>query len=272
MTDQSIRLLDLHQFAWARGHKDIKVLRHRDFVNDLWMLVREGKFQKYQEGQSWDVFGSAKYIISFIAERNRYAKFVGVWQVENKSERGNGRFIYRTTEMPGYGELRERLVVEWGEGMRSWAQWFHLAGNKPIIELLPPNYLMDFPGFYNFTLDHAQLAKMIANPDSNREWQRMLSAVSGVYAILHRQSGKLYVGSAYGKGGIWGRWETYARSPSGGNLLLKKLLQKNPDGYKTFQFAILRVLESGVTKDEVLAQEVLLKRKLGSRAFGLNSN
>jgi hypothetical protein len=85
-------------------------------------------------------------------------------------------------------------------------------------------------------------------------------------------SGKQYVGRAYGAGGIWARWRSYVKSPSGGNVLLKQLLEKSPSRYKQFQFSVLRVLEPSATKDEVIDQEALTKKKLGSRAFGLNSN
>lgn len=131
---------------------------------------------------------------------------------------------------------------------------------------------MDFPGYYNFALSYSQLTTMVNNPDSNREWQRMLSAVSGVYVLLDQRSGKRYVGSAYGKGGIWARWRSYVKNPSGGNTILKELLAKTPARYKQFQFAILRVLEPSAPRDEAMNQEVLAKRKLGSRAFGLNGN
>jgi hypothetical protein len=74
-----MKLSDLHQFEQFRIDRFVKVLRHKDSHRDLWDLRRRGRFEHYQNGQSWDVFGSARYIISFIAERNRYAKFVGVW-------------------------------------------------------------------------------------------------------------------------------------------------------------------------------------------------
>jgi hypothetical protein len=131
---------------------------------------------------------------------------------------------------------------------------------------------MDFPGYYNFTLSYDQLTTMVKNPDSNREWQRMLSSVCGVYVLLDQRTGKQYVGSAYGAGGIWARWKSYVNSPSGGNALLKQLIERSPSGYKQFQFSVLRVLEPSATKDEVIDQEVCTKKKLGSRAFGLNSN
>ena len=267
-----MKLSHLPHFADLAARDDVKVLRHRDAERDLWDVRSNGRLDHYQNGQSWDVFGGARYLISFIAERNKYAKFVGVWEVLGKSKRPNGSFRYRTRELNGYSDLVGRLVVEWGDGTRSWAQWLDRAGDKAVFQLLPPNYVMDFPGFYSFTLSYQKLKEMMENPDSNREWHRMLASVSGFYVILHGSSGKQYIGSAYGKGGIWARWRSYAKNPSGGNTHLKQLLAKRPTAYRDFQFSILRVLESGATRDEVLAQEVLTKEKLGSRVFGLNNN
>jgi hypothetical protein len=148
-----MKLLDLHQFDLFRNDHSVKVLRHKDPRWDLWALRKNGKFGRYQNRQGWDVFGRANYVISFIAERNKYAKFVGVWGVISKHKKTKG-FRYKTKELPGFGELEGRLIVRWGEGTRSWAQWLHREGNKDIVELLPPNYVMDFPGYYNFTLSY----------------------------------------------------------------------------------------------------------------------
>lgn len=266
-----MKLTDLQAFAQFRTAPDVKVLRHRDDSVDLWALRRAGTFHAYQNRQGWDVFGKARIIVSFIAERNRFARFVGVWEVLGKRRTGR-QHRYSTRELPGFTDVEGRLIVRWGEGTRSWAQWLRGPGDKEIVELLPPNYVKDFPGYYNFTLTYDELKMMIANPDSNREWQRMLSSVSGVYVILDQESGRQYVGSAVGAGGFWRRWETYAASASGGNVLLRKLLREHPDRSSRFQFSILRVLEPGVQRDEVLGHEALIKRKLGSRAFGLNLN
>lgn len=267
-----MNLSDLNHFARFRVERNVKVLRHKESKWDLWELRSKGRFGRYQSGQSWDVFGSARYVISFIAERNRYAKFVGVWEVISKHKMKAKSFRYKTRELSGFEDLEGRLIVWWGEGTRSWAQWLHHQGNKEIVELLPRNYVMDFPGYYNFVLSYDQLATMISHPDSNREWQRMLSSVSGVYVLLDQRTGKQYVGSAYGSGGIWARWKSYVTSRSGGNALLEALLARSPSRYKQFQFSILRVLKPSATKDEVIDQEVVVKKKLGSRTFGLNSN
>jgi hypothetical protein len=268
-----VKILDLPQFHRFQGDHLVKVLRHVDRKLDLWALFRQETFKDYQNGQAWDVFGNARYVISFIGERQNYAKFVGVWEVTGKQRKAEGKgYRYETRELPGFDDLVARLVVKWGDGTRSWAQWLHRKGNKEVSEVLPPNYVMEFPGYYEFRLSYAQLCQMVDNPDSNREWHRMLSSISGVYIILDTQSGNQYVGSAYGKGGVWSRWRTYAKNPSGGNKLMKELLRIYPDRHNAFQFAILRVLEPGCTKEEVIAQECLIKSKLGSRAFGLNDN
>ncbi|HEX4024102.1 MAG TPA: GIY-YIG nuclease family protein [Steroidobacteraceae bacterium] len=180
--------------------------------------------------------------------------------------------MYRTREIPGFEDLQGRLIVRWGDGTRSWAQWLHRQGNKEVEEILPADYEAHFPGYYNVVMSHEQLRRVIGNPSAHREWQRMLSSASGVYLILDKKSGMQYVGSAYGQGGIWSRWSTYAHSAAGGNDLLRQLLDKHPRRERHFQFSILRVLEPSCTKDDVLDQEKLNKRKLGSRAFGLNGN
>jgi hypothetical protein len=267
-----MKLLNLPGFDRLKGCNDVKVLRHKDTKLDLWSLRRRGKFQRYQDGQSRDVFGTAQYVISFIAERNEFAKFVGVWEVLSKKRSAKGGYRYRTRELPGFADLEGRLIVRWGEGTRSWAQRLDRKGDKEVFELLPPNYVADFPGYYDFTLSYDELHAMVAKPESNREWQRMLSSVSGVYVVLDTHSGKQYIGSAYGSGGIWARWRGYARSASGGNLLLKQLIGASVSRHRHFRFSILRVLESAARKEDVIAHECLIKEKLGSRAFGLNSN
>jgi len=268
-----MNLLDLKQFNKFENSNKVKVLRHKSSREDLWKLICDGEFERYQNEQSWNVFGKADYLISFIAERDRYAKFVGVWRVVSKRLKPSGRgYFYKTEECEGFDELKSRLIVHWGDGTRSWGQWLHTKGNKEISEILPINYVMDFPGFYDFVLSYQELKRMIDNPDSNREWHRMLSSIAGVYLILNKTTGQQYIGSAYGKGGIWQRWKAYAKNPTGGNKLIKAILTSSPEEYENFQYTILRVLEPNITKDEVLGHEALLKQKLGSRAFGLNAN
>ena len=85
-----------------------------------------------------------------------------------------------------------------------------------------------------------------------RRWESALSTVNAVYLIVDRENGRKYVGSAYGKGGLLGRWTHYMKSLHGDNKLMKELLCDYPDRYTHFQFSILQLLPKAVTPDEVI--------------------
>ena len=114
-------------------------------------------------------------------------------------------------------------------------------------------------------------------PLSNITWwfghkHRMLSSVAGVYLIVDGKTGKQYVGSASGEGGILSRWAQYAATKGhGGNKQLKDLIDSDADYARDFSFTVLRTLPRTLTQAEIVQCESLSKRKLGSRAFGLNS-
>lgn len=101
---------------------------------------------------------------------------------------------------------------------------------------------------------------------------RSPTTVSGVYLILDSETGDQYVGSAYGDEGVWGRWSQYAKNGHGGNARLRKLVKDGSDYPAAFRYSLLQVLPRTHTKNEVIRWEVLYKKKLGSRAFGLNLN
>ena len=104
-------------------------------------------------------------------------------------------------------------------------------------------------------------------------WKKgLLSNVYGVYIILDKKDGQRYVGSAYGKEGIWGRWSHYEQSKHGDNNILIELLKKDPMRYKNFQFSILSVLPNYSLREQVIQLESITKEKLRTRVFGLNAN
>ena len=107
-----------------------------------------------------------------------------------------------------------------------------------------------------------------------KDWHVALSSVKGVYLITDTLSGRLYVGSAYGEEGFWGRWKNYVSTNGhGGNKILKSLVDEDWEyAVKYFRFSILAILSKTSTTDEVIKKEQLFKRKLGSNSFGLNNN
>jgi hypothetical protein len=94
-----------------------------------------------------------------------------------------------------------------------------------------------------------------------------------VYLITDRASGKHYVGSAYGTGGIWERWACYALTGHGNNVELEAVLQsKGPEYAQNFQFAILEICDINSSPEQVVERESHWKTVLKSREFGLNKN
>lgn len=166
-------------------------------------------------------------------------------------------------------DLSERLVIEWGGSTVSWVQ---KRTDKPVIAILPPAHIQEFKSYEQTVLNREQLVKMVRNPTNNATWYNALRAVNGIYCITDTKNGKLYVGTAYGKNGLWGRWSDYAANGHGSNKKLIALLQKDPEAVNHFQYAILEILPGSCTADDAIAKETLWKMKLKSREHGYNEN
>lgn len=82
--------------------------------------------------------------------------------------------------------------------------WVAENEDKEVVELLPQGYTRPWPDYLDFILTHDELVRICSNPEANREWVHKLTAVAGVYLITH--AGNQYVGSAYGREGIYGRF------------------------------------------------------------------
>jgi len=159
-------------------------------------------------------------------------------------------------------DLNQRLVIDWGKSTVSWVQ----SKDKEIVQIKPKNSVGEFTSYDDVKLSYWELQKLINDGDSNYSWVNALSSVNGIYLITCKDDGRLYVGSAYGKGGIFGRWSSYAKTGHGGNKLLKEL---NPE---KFEFSVLEIASSIMSADEVIERENRWKTRLRTREFGLNDN
>jgi len=263
-----------------------KLVRHQEQGIDVDALRRAGQLEFYQTWQGRPVFVACDQIVSFIGSVGTQAVFVGVYEVLGVSGpraiklpkdflypemNVSNVYVYNLVRDERFDALRNRLVIDWGAGTRSWVQKFRQC-EKKIVEVLPEGYVKEFPGFLDFTLRFDELKAMIENPTANREWHRMLGSVAGIYLILDTITGRQYVGSAYGDGGIISRWSHYARTGHGGNAQLRALLSERPNARSDLLFSVLQTLSPSLTAREVIAYERLHKQKLGTRAHGLNSN
>jgi hypothetical protein len=262
---------------------EIKLVRHTDEKWDLERLLRDGWFNDYQARQSADRF-QCKYIVSFIGERGSLSRFIGVYEVRGTwndaadtpyppgfphPEMGRGVYRYDLATLREFEGLHDRLVIDWGAATRSWHQWLTV---KEVVELRPRGFVREFTGYEDVHLEFDELRKIIDHADANWRWHSMLAGVAGVYLIVDGTNGDQYVGSAYGEDGILGRWKMYVATKHGGNKRLVELLAQDPQRHIRFSFSILRTLPRSLTPKEVIAVEDQYKRKLGTRAFGLNEN
>lgn len=263
----------------------IKLVRHLDKKRyDVHEMYRSSWLETYQSYQCKPIFKGCDSIVVFLGLPGSQAVFVGVYAIKGQKRGlevpistscpydmpiGSNDVFYILERLPGFEDLQDRVVIEWGGAALAWHQWL---SEKEVVEILPKGYVREFPGYLSFTLRYDELRDIVGNPDANREWHRALSHVAGIYLILDEETGKQYVGAAYGVGGVIGRWAQYARCADGGNRQLKLLLSTDKDYGRHFKFSLLSILPKTTSKEEALALETQFKQKLGARAFGLCEN
>lgn len=215
-------------------------------------------------------------VVQFPKRKDRWL-FVGIYKVikryDDYIDTKHGYDVELTNLC---SELIGRLIVDYyfyyphGRSaiMKNYLDYISIA------EILPSKYDgIQFPGFDSINVTFSQL-KTIVNAD-NREWRTALQSIYGIYLIVDQLTGKQYVGSAYGGGGLWKRWSDYIYSKgSGGNVGLNELLEGKPDDYaeKNYKFSLLEFFSTKVSTDYVISRENFWKEVLMTRCFGLNRN
>jgi hypothetical protein len=264
-----------------------KLVRHQDRRYPVQELRRNDWLELYQSYQSKPKFGKAKQIVSFYGLPGTRAGFYGVYKILacRAHQAGEGpildscdwsrtwnrdaKHFYELERDSRFDDFRDRIIIDWGGGTLAWVQ---NLDNKPVLEILESGRrLPPFEDYLEFSLTYAQLQDLFQNEEAHRDWRVPLSAVAGVYLILAQRSGDLYVGSASGGDGIWGRWRNYAHSGDGGNVQLRELIGSDSSYPGQFRFSVLQILPKTMARDDVVRRETLYKHKLGTRATGLNS-
>jgi hypothetical protein len=187
---------------------------------------------------------------------------------------------YDLERLTAYDSALGRLVVDYRRRSRAsyrlgdtkdQATKLTFDSELAVFELRSrPMGLPAFPGFKQALLDFPTLKQVIDQIEPS--WRTALSAVSGVYLITDTVDGKLYVGSAGGASGIWGRWCQYMDG-HGGNRELRKLVgERGLEHAYNFRFSILETADTSASPGELLEREGHWKTVLQSRLFGHNAN
>lgn len=166
-------------------------------------------------------------------------------------------------------EYEHRLVIDWGKSTRMWHQKGSIE--KPIVSI-QATPKMTFSGYESLVLTYRELKEIVENETGYEAWHTALSSVNAIYLIVDQETGHQYVGSAYGKDGLLGRWSCYVQTYHGNNKLMKELICDFPARYEHFQFSILQILPKSITDEEVVQIENRYKSKLMTTTFGMNAN
>ena len=268
---------------WER----VKLIRHNLTNEVVAANYEQGYLEQYQSIQSPKRFKNCDMVISFLGTEGTNGVFQGCYLVGDFKPYRRGQFpndftpdggmmedksvVYELTKLDLLGDMKDRLVIDWGKGAINWCQ--NGTTEKELLEIRPAISEISFTSYDKVLLSYEALCKIVYNKSAYKEWVEKLSVVAGVYLITDTKTGKHYVGSASGEqGGIWGRWSEYARTKHGGNKRLAELIAADSEYCNHFQYSILEVFPIKRDKREVLEYEQLYKKKLWSIQFGLNDN
>jgi hypothetical protein len=251
-----------------------------------WLITeRPDVFNAYQQTQYPKVEKQllrADYLASFYGHEAGKAVFVGIYKMAGsnvlpmaklKKIRAYSEFLkhwgraeqteYRWFDLrltKHFSDWKAKLVIKWRPPEIAWSRW---ASDNcfEVLSIAEENIFdkeqLDWKT-RTFSWDELGILP--------RPWKELLSHSRGVYLIIDLSDGKGYVGSAFGKFNILGRWLNYRQSGHGGNKLLR---QREPDN---FWFSILERLSPDTPKNEVITCENSWKSRLRTREIGLNVN
>jgi hypothetical protein len=233
----------------------------------------QGRFESWQARQNKKNF-QRPLVVSLIQFRRRDQwLFAGVYDVRGVSKQQN-HFSYDLVERSSCTELKGRVVVWFDRSFRqSYLNAETYADQLRVQEVLGEAYRFEpFPGYRRVHLSKAALDAIVQSQPL--DWKTALASVGGVYVLSDQKTGRLYVGSAAGAGGIWQRWCEYSTSGGhAGNMALRELIgEEGVARSSDFSFAILEIADVSDAAEDVLEREGHWKRVLGSRAHGFNEN
>jgi hypothetical protein len=266
---------DIIQIESPRNYKLHLACEDTDGTKPLDVFVRSP-----EEWLAWNEYRGRRndwtrdYILALIEFYHRTDEwlFGGIFKVTERL-----RDKYRLQQRPESVKYVGRLIVGFHryQGMRGRAFYLEKYIDKfEVKEVLPNAYDGEaFCGPAKIDHDFNVLEPIFRN--GKVDWKSALEGINGVYVIFDKETGKKYVGSAYGEGGIWSRWLCYIETGHGGNDELTKLIKQKGVDYarKNFKFSLLERMDVTIPKDEILARESYWKGVLlAVGEFGYNEN
>ena len=241
------------------GTRPIDVLARSETEWLSWQIYKGSKKERFTKDK----------VISFAQISGSKFLFGGIFNITSREGKE-----YEVEYSSEHKDLIGRLVIKYS-GANTRGTVFtpsYIFKHSIISSIYEYKYQGEpFHSYDEVNHDFEQIEIVIKN--ELNDWKTALSNVCGVYLLTDKLTGKHYVGSAYGIGGIWSRWSNYVYNCHGGNKELIELCKDNSTEYfkKHFKFTILEILPISKTPEEVIHREVMWKKKLLSIQFGYNA-
>jgi hypothetical protein len=280
--------------------EEVLVFRHRPHEPPLnkvlpWLAAEKPEvFNAYQQTQGKKLetvmqrMVGRGYVASFIGNEAGKALFIGLYSIDRarpmtreefwavpayiemkalgmeglSEESGRTSVVWFDLRLRDfYSDWKGKLIVNWPPPERSW--WRRAHRNRiPVFAILEESALDSGPPSWHEIVLHWEELSVLP-----KSWRSALSQWRGIYFVYDASDGKGYVGSAYGKENLLGRWQSYAARGHGGNRLLRR---RNP---KNFRFSILQRVSPDMESRELVAVEESWKKRLHTHhPEGLNDN
>lgn len=212
-------------------------------------------------------------LIDFYPERDRWL-FGGAYHVISRKQGVSHGPGYKIELLKESEPLVGRLKVALKRPGRSKAFNFENYYKDVVVaEVLPCPYTGEpFCGYENINVRFSMLETIVSS--QRQDWRLALQHAKGVYLITDGNTGKGYVGAAYGGTGIWSRWMCYINTGHGYNDELTHIIDTHTREYArhNFSFALLEYFTPKTDDIVVQEREKFWKDVLLTRDFGYNRN
>lgn len=223
-------------------------------------------------------FHEGDWVFSFIRlyRRDEWL-FVSAAEILKMPEYGSEDGYAAVRILERYVPLFGRLVINLHKGNKFALYVFNLdkfLGEAMVKEVLPALYSGEaFQGYDHVHLPYAKLDRIFRR-EIMSSYHDALEGVTGIYCLTDTKTGKLYIGSATGEGGVAARWGNYLDSKHGGNKKLRELYDHEGEEYfrRYFEFTLLEYFGMSYDPQKVLERESWWKDCLDTREHGYNDN
>jgi hypothetical protein len=249
---------------------------------DRWLLSDEEKKENgTTECSYWGWYGAQRnfyegdLVFSFvrISKSSNEWLFVSAAEIVDVPPASRANYIV----LEKYKSLFGRLIIRHEKGNALGRYVFKLSSRLDdcvVKEILPCQYSGEqFEGYDRVHLDFNKLDDVFAGKIMPTYYDA-LKKITGVYCLTDIKTGKLYIGAAYGEGGVAQRWGNYLNSKHGGNKKLIDLYNDKGAEYfkENFTFTLLEYFGLSYDPNKIIAREEYWKECFSTIKNGYNGN